>query len=125
MTLLQYNYRVYDFVRRDPSRTPHGRFIHRNSNVHQRYLPCAEPLRDHFRQCVLRRVKGAGEGNDAERRFYPDIDLGGEGFDFATGNWWPSSEGKRELEAELATRLWAVDRSKSGGCCRMHSGSIQ
>jgi hypothetical protein len=102
MTLLQDDYRIYDFVGRDPNRTPHGKIFYLNPNVQQRYLPCAELLRDHFRQCVLRHVKGAGEGNDTERRFDPDIDLGVGGFDLTTGNWWSSSEGKKQLEAELA-----------------------
>jgi len=83
--------------------------------VEQRYLPCVELLRDHFRQCVLRHVKGAGEGSDAERRFDPDIDLGVGGFDLTTGNWWSSPEGKEQLEAELATRLWAARAAQNQG----------
>jgi hypothetical protein len=108
MTPLQDDYRIYDFVGRDPSRSPHGMIFYRNPNVQQRYLPCAELLRDHLHQCVLRHVKGVGESNDTERRFDPDIDLREGGFDLTTGNWWSSSEGKKQLEAELATRLWGV-----------------
>jgi hypothetical protein len=101
MTLPQDDYRIYDFVGCDPSRSPHGKIFYRNPNVQQCYLPCAELSRDHFCQCVLRHVKGAGESNDTERRFDPDIDLRGGGFG-------SSSEGKKQLEAELATRLWGV-----------------
>jgi hypothetical protein len=115
MTLLQDDYRIYDFVGRDPSRSPHGKIFYRSPNVHQRYLPCAELLRDHFRQCVLRHVKGAGESNDIVRRFDPDIDLRVGGFDLTMGNWWSSSEGKKQLEAELATRLWAVGATRNQG----------
>ncbi|KAI0274363.1 hypothetical protein BGY98DRAFT_1099024 [Russula aff. rugulosa BPL654] len=79
------DYRIYDFVGRDSSRSPHGKIFYRNPNVHRRYLPCAELLRDHFRQCVLRHVKGAGESNDTVRRFDPDIDLRVGGFDLTTG----------------------------------------
>ncbi|KAI0247616.1 hypothetical protein BJV78DRAFT_1244027 [Lactifluus subvellereus] len=100
------NYRIYDFVGRDPNRSPHGKIFYRNPNEHQRYLPSADLLRDHFRQCVLRHVKGAGESSDAQRRFDPDIDLHAGGFNLATGSWWSGSEGKRQLEAELAGRLW-------------------
>ena len=91
---------------RDPNRTPHGRIFYRNPNEPQRYLPSADLLRDHFRQCVLRHVKGAGESNDTQRHFDPDIDLCGGGFNLATGSWWSGSEGKKQLEAELAGRLW-------------------
>jgi hypothetical protein len=103
---LQDNYRIYDFVGRDPNRSPHGKIFFRNPDEHQRYLPSADLLRDHFHQCVLRHVKGAGESNDTQRRFDPDIDLHAEGFNLAVGSWWSGSEGKRQLEAELAGRLW-------------------
>ncbi|KAF5371985.1 hypothetical protein D9615_008146 [Tricholomella constricta] len=108
---LQDNYRIYDFVGRDPRRSPHGRTFYRNPDEQQRYLPSADLLRDHLRQCVLRHVKGAGESGDgdgAERRFDPDIDLRAGGFDLAAGSWWAGSEGKRQLEAELAGRLWGA-----------------
>ena len=97
---LRDNYRIYNFVGRDPNRSPHGKIFYRNPNEHQRYLPSADLLRDHLRQCVLRHVKGAGECNDAQRRFDPDIDLHAENFNLATGSWWSGSEGKRQLEAE-------------------------
>jgi len=104
--LRQDNYLIYDFVGRDASRSPHGKIFYRNPTEQKRYLPCADLLRDHFRQCVLRHVKGAGEGNDTQRRFDPDIDLGAGGFNLETGSWWSGSEGKKHLEAELAGRLW-------------------
>ena len=114
MTLpLQDNYRIYDFVGRDPNRSPHGRIFYRNPNEHRRYLPSADLLRDHFRQCVLRHVKGAGEGQDTHRQFDPDIDLCAGGFNLAAGSWWSSSEGKRQLEAELAGRLWGAVAAQS------------
>ena len=50
---LQDNYRIYDFVGRDPNRSPHGKIFYRNPNEHQRYLPSADLLRDLLRQCVL------------------------------------------------------------------------
>ncbi|KAI0248181.1 hypothetical protein BJV78DRAFT_1238640 [Lactifluus subvellereus] len=102
------NYRIYDFVGRDPNRSPHGRLFYRNMNVEQRYRPSLDLLRDHFRQCVLRNVKGAGEANDTQRRFDPDIDLHVGGFNLETGSWWSTSEGKKQLEAELNGRLWAT-----------------
>ena len=71
--LLQDNYRIYDFVGRDPRRSPHGNIFYRNPDVDPRYLPSADLLRDHFRQCVLRHVKGAGGSDEIERRFDPDI----------------------------------------------------
>lgn len=113
MTLLQDNYRIYDFVGRDPRRSPHGNIFYRNPAVQQRYLPCAELFRDHFRQCVLRHVKGAGERDDNERHFDPDIDLHVGGFNLSTGNWWSGSEGKKQLEAELATRLYGVGAAQN------------
>jgi hypothetical protein len=109
--LLQDNYRIYDFVDRDPSRTPHGKIFYRNPNGQQRYLPCAHLLRDQFRQCILRHVKGAGESDDKVRHFDPDIDLRMGGFNLTNGTWWSTSEGKKQLEAELATRLWGVNIS--------------
>lgn len=105
-SLLQDDYRIFDFVGRDPNRSPHGKIFYRNPNVHQRYLPSADLLRDHFRQCLLRHVKGAGECQDTNRRFDPDIDLGAGGFNLMDGSWWSGSEGKRQLEVELAGRLW-------------------
>jgi hypothetical protein len=103
--LLQDNYRIYDFVGRDPKRSPHGRIFYQDPNELQRYLPSADLLRDHFHQCVLRHVKGAGEGEEPQRRFDPDIDLRAGGFNLAAGSWWSSSEGKRQLIAEIAGRL--------------------
>jgi len=99
------DYRIYDFVGRDPQRTPHGKLFYRNPNVNPRYLPSPDLLRDHFRQCVLRHVKGAGEKDRLQRKFDPDVDLCAGGFDLAEGGWWSGPEGKRQLEAELASRL--------------------
>jgi len=58
-TPLQDNYRIYDFVTRDSRRSPHGKTFYRNADEIERYLFSPDPLRDHFSQCVLRRVKGA------------------------------------------------------------------
>lgn len=112
LMLLQDGFRIYDFIGRDPKRTPHGRTFYRNPGVSQRYLPSADLLRDHFRQCVLRRVKGAGETDDPVRRFDPDVDLGVGGFNLGADSWWASSAGKRQLEAELAGRLWGIGASQ-------------
>jgi len=98
------NYRIYDFVGRDPNRTPHGKIFYRNLNQPQIYLPSPDLLRDHFRQCVLRHVKGAGECED-QRPFDPDLDLGAGGFNLESGSWWSGVEGRKQLEAELAGRL--------------------
>ncbi|KIM46898.1 hypothetical protein M413DRAFT_265170 [Hebeloma cylindrosporum] len=46
------------------------------------------------------------KSNKPQRRFDPDIDLGQGGFDLSTNGWWSGSEGKRQLKAELAGRLW-------------------
>ena len=108
MTLLQENYRIYDFVGRDPNRSPHRRTFYRNLNEPQMYLPSADLLRDHFHQCLLRHVKGAGESDECQRHFDPDIDLRQGGFNLSTNGWWSGSEGKKQLEAELAARLWGV-----------------
>ena len=104
--LLQDDYRIFDFVGRDSNRSPHGKILYRNPNVHQRYLPSAYRLQDHFRQCLLRHVRGAGEYHDINRRFDPDIDLCAGGFNLTIGSWWSGSKGKRQLEAELTGRLW-------------------
>ena len=80
--------------------------FYRNPSEHRRYLPSADLLRDHFRQCTLRHVKGAGESSEPQRRFDPDIDLCAGGFNLTTGSWWSGSEGKKQLEAELAGRLY-------------------
>ncbi|KAF8724848.1 hypothetical protein AX14_008566 [Amanita brunnescens Koide BX004] len=102
------NYRIYDFIGRDPQRTPHGNFFYRNPNVNPRYLPSPDLLHDHFRQCVLRHVKGAGENDGLLRKFDPDVDLCPGGFDLVEGSWWSGPEGKRQFEAELASRLWGT-----------------
>lgn len=112
LTPLQDGFRIYDFVGRDPKRTPHGRTFYRNPETPQCYLPSADLLRDHFRQCVLRRVKGVGETDDPVRRFDPDVDLGVGGFNLGAGSWWASSAGKSQLEAELAGRLWGLSASQ-------------
>ncbi|KIL58847.1 hypothetical protein M378DRAFT_170124 [Amanita muscaria Koide BX008] len=115
------NYRIYDFVVRDPSYSPHGKTFYRNLDEQPRYLPSPDLLRDHFRQCILRHVKGAGEVIDTGRRFDPDIDLRPGGFDLASGGWWSTSEGKKQLEAELRSRLWgavAQDRMHDVGGLR-------
>ncbi|KAF9523138.1 hypothetical protein CPB83DRAFT_863366 [Crepidotus variabilis] len=114
-------YRIYDFVGRDPSRSPHGKFFYRKPGLEQRYLPSPELLRDHFHQCILRHVKGAAEATEPERYFDPDIDLGAGGFNLVTGSWWSSSNGKKQLEAELAGRLWGVVNAQN----RLQSSSDQ
>ena len=58
LTTSQDNFRIYEFVYRDPHFTPHGKIFYRDLAVPQRYLPSADLLRHHFRQCVL---KGTGE----------------------------------------------------------------
>lgn len=96
---------------RDREFSPHGKIFYRNPNVDERYLPSADLLRDHFFQCVLKNVRGAGAAESdepSERRFDPDIDLRDGGFNLATGSWWSGSEGKRQLEVELATRLYGL-----------------
>jgi len=55
---------------------------------------------------VLKHVKGAGEFENLTRNFDPDIDLNAGGFNLEAGRWWASEGGKRQLEAELAHRLW-------------------
>ena len=109
ITPLQENYCIYDFVGRDPNRSPHRRTFYRNSNEPQMYLPSADLLRDHFRQCLLRHVKGAGKSDERQRHFDPDIDLRRGGFNLSTNSWWSGCEGKKQLEAELAARLWAPE----------------
>jgi hypothetical protein len=48
MTRLQDNCRIYGVVDGELSRTPRGIIFYRNPNEPQRYLPCADPLQDHF-----------------------------------------------------------------------------
>ncbi|KAH9981348.1 hypothetical protein BGW80DRAFT_1454239 [Lactifluus volemus] len=86
------NYRIYDFVDRDPSRTPHGKI----------FIATLMSSSGIFR---------AGESDDKVRHFDPDIDLRMGGFNLTNGTWWSTSEGKKQLEAELATRLWGVNIS--------------
>lgn len=95
-------------MKRDPNRSPHWKTFYRNPDVNRRYLPSADLLGDHFHQCILRHVKSAGEFQDTNRRFDPDIDIHAGGFNLTIGGWWSGSEGKRQLEAELAARLWVL-----------------
>ena len=104
--LLQNNYLMYNFVGRDPCHTPHGKKIYCNPNVPTFHQPSPDILRDHFHQCVLRHVKGAGEVVDMERRFDPDIDPSSGGYILEHGSWWSTLQGKKQLEAELEARLW-------------------
>jgi hypothetical protein len=90
-------------VGRDPYRTPHGKIFYRDLNQPQMYLPSPDLLRDHFRQCILRHVKGAGESD--QRSFDPDLDLSVGGFNLESSSWWSNVEGKKQLEAELVGRL--------------------
>ncbi|KAH9998341.1 hypothetical protein BJV77DRAFT_959827 [Russula vinacea] len=84
------NFCIYDFVGRDHNRSHTGKHS-------------IETLTS--TNCVLRHVKGAGESNEPQRRFDPDIDLHASGFNLTIGSWWSGPEGKRQLEAELAGRL--------------------
>ena len=86
--------------------SPHGRTFYRNPNVDPRYLPSDGLLRDHFRQCILRHIKGTAEPEELGRMFDPDIHLSAGGFNLESGSWWSSDRGKLQLEAELAHRLW-------------------
>jgi hypothetical protein len=99
-------------VGRDPNRTPHGKIFYRDPNQPPIYLPSPDLLRDHFRQCVLRHVKGAGESDD-QRSFDPDLDLGAGGFNLESGGWWSGAEGKKQLEAELSGRLHHTSKELS------------
>ena len=109
---------------RDPNRSPHGRIFYRNPNVPLKYLPSPDLLRDHFRQCVLRHVRGAGESDEPQRRFDPDIDLGQGGFNLSTNSWWSSSEGKKQLEAELAGRLWGFTAKNKIPLAALHQHPV-
>ncbi|KAM6502540.1 hypothetical protein JOM56_002517, partial [Amanita muscaria] len=57
---------------------------------------------------TLQDSAGKPTTTDTVRRFDPDIDLGPGGFDLASGSWWSTSEGKKQLEAELRERLWGA-----------------
>lgn len=97
---------------RDPNRTPHGKIFYRDPNQLPIYLPSPDLLRDHFRQCILRHVKGAGESDD-QRSFDPDLELGAGGFNLESGGWWSGAEGKKQLEAELTGRLHHMSKELS------------
>jgi hypothetical protein len=91
-------------VGRDPNRTPHGKIFYRDPSQPSIYLPSPDLLRDHFRRCILRHVKGAEESDD-QSSFDRDLNLGAGGFNLESGGWWSGAEGKKQLEAELAGRL--------------------
>ncbi len=87
LTTSQDNFRIYEFVYRDPHFTPHGKIFYRDLTVPQRYLPSADLLRHHFRQCVLTNVKGTGE-------FDEEPDHQG-GFNLSTKSWSTSQDGQQ------------------------------
>ena len=104
-----------------------GHCIYRNPIVEDSYLLSPELPRGHFRQRISRHVKGKGAKGIGrvqdsrtrtgvfnqrnmililDRPFEPDGNLFQPGgFDIEAGRWWSGSEGKRQLEAELAGRL--------------------
>ena len=75
-----------------------------NRNVEPKYHPSDALLREHFDQCVLANVKGAGEQRDDWVDSEDDHDLS----DFS--NWGRrigGDKGPSRLELELATRLYS------------------
>ncbi|EDR14597.1 uncharacterized protein LACBIDRAFT_292051 [Laccaria bicolor S238N-H82] len=90
-------YRIVDFTEGGKL---DGHVLWINQNVEPRYRPSDALLRDHFSQCVLANVKGAGEQRDEWVDFEDDHDLS----DFS--NWGRRmGGGLSRLELELATRL--------------------
>ena len=75
-----------------------------NRNVEPKYRPSDALLREHFDQCVLANVKGAGEQRDDWVDPEDDHDLS----DFS--NWGRrigGDKGPSRLELELAARLYS------------------
>ena len=100
---VQDEYRMTDFGASNPSATPDGRQSY-VADVEEHFRPADDLLRDHYRQCVLAYMK-ATAGPVHLRRFDPDINLGPGGFNLEEGSWWSGSEGKEQMEVELAARL--------------------
>ncbi|OBZ79901.1 hypothetical protein A0H81_01457 [Grifola frondosa] len=65
--------------------------------------PLDDLLRDHFLQCVLKNMKGAGEPNWD----YEDA-LDDGSMDLSRSDIWGSKEGQAHLEFELAHRLYPI-----------------
>jgi hypothetical protein len=94
--LKQENYRIYDF-------TPDGEFdggtLWINQAVPPKYRPSDALLREHFRQCILANIRGAGERLDQMWDPEAEHDLQ----DVAT--WGTRVGGYSRLELEMAHRL--------------------
>ncbi|EDR14023.1 uncharacterized protein LACBIDRAFT_305376 [Laccaria bicolor S238N-H82] len=93
-------YRIVDF-------TEGGKFdgyvLWINQNVEPKYRPSDDLLREHFKQCVLANVKGAGEQKDDWADPEDDHDIS----DFSTWEQKTGDDkGPSRLELELAARLY-------------------
>lgn len=74
-----------------------------NETVDAKYRPSEQLLREHFRQCVLANVKGAGRSSDD----YIDPE---EDFDLSNFERWGkeiSEDEPSRLELELRARLYS------------------
>ena len=91
-------------MRRDPRFSHDRKKFYIDPNCPPHYRPSDELLRDHLRPCVLANLKPLDLASDI-RCFDPEIDLGAGSFNLADGSWWSSTEGRSQMEVELAARL--------------------
>lgn len=75
--LLQDGYRIVDFCERDGPSPVDGRVFYINPDTPDTERPCANLLRDHFRQCLVANLGAAAAAAEphAERPFDPELDL--------------------------------------------------
>ncbi|TDL20955.1 hypothetical protein BD410DRAFT_790307 [Rickenella mellea] len=92
-------YRIFDFFQVGDL---HGQVLWINENVPPKYRPSPHLLREHFKQCVLINVKGAGRRTEDWIDPEDEHDLS----DFAQWGQSIQKDGPSRLELELRARLY-------------------
>lgn len=77
-----------------------GQHMWVNTDVAERYRPSQDILREHFRQCILANVKGAGRQEFDDDPWDPEVDI-----DLQNTERWSHGTGRERLELEMRARL--------------------
>jgi hypothetical protein len=99
MVLLKDNYKITQFTPADARHNFDGQRL-LIDQIPEHLRPHPALLREHFIQCLLCRVKGAGAKPDEF-----DFDFGPGEFTLGDESRWASGQGKSMMEVELARRL--------------------
>jgi hypothetical protein len=83
-----------------PTDSLDGQHMWVSTDVAERYRPSPDILREHFRQCILANVKGAGRQGLDDEAWDPEVDI-----DLQNTERWSHGTGRERLRMEMRARL--------------------